>query len=455
MIVATPNFLTALARNNRPLVYFVEIDTYGKVFTTAAGDPARKCWIKDGGIGSISQSVDPVNTSSSLSGFTITIMDYRRLITADFPTFLFEGRKVTLKQGFAGLLEADFITLWTGVVDTVASNDDGTTYDFNVVDRNRFNQQLIYLNGDNGTPISSTNPKTLLGNPMDMLYSILSTQVGFADHEIDTATMYAFRDSLWAGVEFQFRITSAPEAKSFIENELLKPLGGYGWTDNLGRYTVGFMQPAPGVIAPVFSFNENNLTAVPVWDEAALYNTVQYQFDDSSASGGNGFGAETNQISSASVNRFGQQGQLTIQSAGVRSGFQGYPLAAMVAQSVFNRYAWKNPLLTLESLWTPALVVLGDFVSLTHSKIPNRATGALGVANQLFQVIGKNPDPLKGTIQWTVVDASTIQAIGTAKIAPAGTPAFTAASAAQKAAYLFVTNDTGKLSDGSTGATFA
>ncbi len=452
MITATAPYLAALAKKNLPLVYFVEIAGYGKVFTTAGGDPTRKAWIKD--IGNIDQSVDPVNTSSSLSDVTISLLDYRRLITADFPTFLFEGSRVVLKQGFAELTEADFITFFTGIVNTVATNDDGTSYDFDCVDCNRLNQQIVYLTGDDGYPISSDHPKTLIGNPMDMLYAILSDQVGFADHEIDTATIYAYRDSLWAGVEMQFTLTSAPEAKSFIENELLKPLGGFGWTDNLGRYTVGFMQPIPGVISPVFNFTEDNLTAVPVWAEADLYNTVQYQFD-SDSSGGSGMGAETNQISEASVERFGQQGQLTIQSQGVRSGFQGYPLAAMVSQSIFNRYAWKNPLLTLESLWSPVLVQIGDFVNLTHSKIPNRATGALGVTNQLFQVIGKNPDPLKGTIEWTVIDASTIQAFGSAQIAPAGTPAFTAASAAQKAEYLFLTNDAGQQSDGSTGATFA
>jgi hypothetical protein len=454
MIAATTNYQAALARLNRPLVYFVEISGYGKAFSTAAGDPlGRKAWIKDDGIGDIDQSVDPVNCSSSLSEFVITILDYERLITSDFPTFLFEGQVITLKQGFAGLLEADFVTLFTGIIDTVNSNDDGLTYDFNCTDYNRLNQQVIYLYGDDGTPISSTNPLTIIGNPMDILYAVLSAQVGFADHEIDIATIDSYRNTLWAGVEMQFSLSSAPEAKSFIENELLKPLGGYGWTDNLGRYTVGFMQPAPGVITPVFAYNENNLTAVPVWEEADLYNTVQYQFDSDTSGGG--MGAETNQISEASVERFGQQGQLTIQSQGVRSGFQGYALAAMVSLGIFNRYAWKNPQLTLESMWDPALVVIGDFVTLTHSKVPNRATGALGIVNRLFQVIGKKPSPLKGTIEWTVIDASALQAYGDAQIAPNGTPAFTAATAPEKAQYLFVTNDSGKQSDGTTGATFA
>lgn len=449
MIAATDNWTARQALNAKQLVFFVEIDGYGKVFTTAPGDPDRKAWIKD--IGQISQSVDDVNGSSSLSGVTVSIIDYRRLITADFPTFMFEGRRVTLKQGFAGLDEADFITLYTGIVDTVPNNDDGTSYDFNCVDTNRLNQQVIFLTGDDGQPTDSSHPKTVIGNPMDILVSVLSEYVGFADHEIDTDTIYAFRDSLWGGIEFQFSITSPPDAKSFIETELLKPLGGYGFTDNLGRYTVNFMQPQPGVISPVYDFNPTNLSAVPVWDEATLYNTLSYRFDDD----GSKMMAETVELDAASVDRFGLQGQLVIESKGVRSGFQGFPLAAMVATSIFNRYAMKNPRLTLETSWRPIRVQIGEFVTVTHPLIPNRSTGSLGVTNQLFQVIARNPDPLKGTISFTVADASKIQAFGAARIAPNGTPAFTAASDYQKGRYLFSTGTDGKQSDGTQGAAFA
>ena len=151
MITATDSYLAALAKPNLPLLYLVEIDGYGKVFTTSPW-PTRKCWIKDGGISNISQSVDPVNCSSSLSDVTISVLDYRRLITSDFPTFLFEGKKVVLQQGFEGLDLTDFITLFTGIVNTVATNDDGTSYDFDCVDYNRLNQQIIYFNGDDGIP---------------------------------------------------------------------------------------------------------------------------------------------------------------------------------------------------------------------------------------------------------------------------------------------------------------
>src|SRR4051794_34471177 len=213
MIAATPAYNAANAKKAKRPIHMLEIVGYGKVFSTATDAPpaGNKAWIST--FGTLTIAVDDLNGSASISDFTVTVIDYRNLITADFPLFQFEGAKATLKTGFPGLAESDFVTLFTGVVNTVASDLDNTAYTFTISDFNRVNQQVIYLTGDDGQPTSSDHPKTLLGNPLDLLIDILEHQIGYATSEIDVPTITAYRDQLFAGMNMQFSISSPPDAK--------------------------------------------------------------------------------------------------------------------------------------------------------------------------------------------------------------------------------------------------
>jgi hypothetical protein len=54
------------------------------------------------------------------------VLDHNHLITADFPNYVFEGKKIRLRAGFPGMLRSEFVTMFTGVIDSVASMDGNT-----------------------------------------------------------------------------------------------------------------------------------------------------------------------------------------------------------------------------------------------------------------------------------------------------------------------------------------
>jgi hypothetical protein len=450
LISASPEYLAAAAanRNGGKPIWLLEIDQWPRSFTSrSTGVAGQSAWIS--AVDSCQQSIDILNGSSSLGDINITVLDYRRQFTAEFAGAVLEGRKATFKVGYPGLDPAYWPVLFSGIVNKLGTTNDGSCYVFNIQDMNRVNQQVIYLLGDDGQPCDSDHPKTVVGNPLDILLQILRDQVGLADHDVDIAGIEAARDQLYGGMEMQFTITSPPEAKNFIEQELLKPLGGYGYTNNLGQYTVGFLQPL-GQPAAVMTLDRNLLTAIPVIDQADLVNTLSYRFD----SDGSKFWAETVQIFAESAELYGQwgeaastQGQTVIESQGVRSGFQGFALARLVAKAIFARYGSKNPITSVSALWPAALLDPGDYVMLVHPLAPNRATGGMGI-NQLMQVVGRTRNHDSCTVDLDLTDASRVHAYGSLRVAPDGTPGWTGASDYQKNRYLYIGGPDGKQSDG-------
>ena len=62
------------------------------------------------------------------------------------------------------------------------------------------------------------------------------------------------------------------------------------------------------------------------------------------------------------------------------------------------------PLLTLRAFLMTLPVWVGDYVALTHTKMPDLTTGNLGVTNRIYEVIDRQPDYASGTMQYKVLD---------------------------------------------------
>jgi hypothetical protein len=456
VIAASSAFLAANAAAVKSPVFVLEIDGYSRKFCNAAGGRAGlgfSPWINT--IDTHDVSADDLEGSSTLGDLTVTVLDYQRLLTADMPGFTFEGKKAWLKTGFPGMIYADYVTLFTGVLVDVPMANADSCYQFVARDPRVALQNVIYLTGDDGQATGSDHPKTLLGNPMDLLLSILTDYIGFTDvTDFDGDKIRAYRDEYFAGLLFEFSITSPPAAKDFIESQLMKPLGGYLRVDNLGRITPQFFRPLAGQANIVAALNQNNVTAIPEMQQADLVNVVSFRFDKSDDTGGNsnGFLSETVIIDSVSETKYGQQGQNIIECDGVRSAFQGYLTAGETARAIFGRYGYKNPRIDATTgLWTLCLLELGDLVSLSHPRVPDRTTGLLGISNKVFEVNGRTLDFNACTITLKLVDASGTQFAGRFKIAPDAIADWTAATLAQKQQYMFLTDSTGHYSDGSAG----
>ena len=327
-----------------------------------------------------------------MADLQFTVQDRGAAITADFPGFTFEGKTVQLLAGFEGMASGDFVALFTGRIDAIESTNANLEYMFTCPDVRQELTKVIYGTGDDGAATDSDHPRTLNGNPIDILLAALQVEVGLAAEDIDTAKLAFYRDSIYAGVQFEFSITSPPAAKDFIENELLKPLGAYLWSNNLGQITVNFYYPLSP--APVMDFTVDNLTEIPEAGVADLINEVSTRFDydvDDKPQ------AELVRQDDASITKFGLFGQMVIEARGLRSGLQGNLIAAHTAFLVFQRYGFKQ--LTfgsssgnstpISALWSACIVEPGDIVTMTHAQVPDRLNGVMGITGHTFVVMDR------------------------------------------------------------------
>lgn len=256
MIKVGSGFKTANAVLAKQPIYRLQIESYGRTFVwipkkadgtyfepLVAGEYP---WIE--GLGDLSISVSDLDGGADLGTLSITVLDVDGKITADLPGSLLEGKVATLTTGFPGMLRADYATLFVGVVDTIVGANDNLSYVFNCVDTSQVLSKVIYNIGDSGFATDSNNPRTLNGHPLDILTSLLTDEVGLELPDINVGKLFGYRDGAFAGVQFSFSIDSPPSAKDFIENEILKPLGGYHFTNSKGQFDVNFFYPITVVL---------------------------------------------------------------------------------------------------------------------------------------------------------------------------------------------------------------
>lgn len=569
MIASTANFQAALAAfRNGILSAIVTIDGYGKVFTNQATGVANQVpWLKD--FDDCSTSINDLDGGADQMSLSFTVMDRLGLVTADFPSFTFEGKKVTVQLGLPGLAQTDYVTLFTGFIETVASTNANADYYFTCVDISAQLASVIYPVGDNGQPIGGNNIKTLLAHPLDLLLNILGSQVGLnqiADPDgvdgkwsVDASVIYsptggvvsggkwtytgtgaasgfhlpqsatfpvtpgqkvifsaycdaskvtlgtatwqlydptivtnyaalffgvgvngqlsttfivppgvtqmkcicdtsnctvtagqpviwsnpqlsvvgkdqyyditkirAYRDGIFAGLQFQFHLTQSVAAADFIKQQILKPLGGYLWVNSLGAISVNFFYPLSTPTA-VATLGPAVFDMIPEAEQLDIINTVQFQFDKDDAtsnSSGNYLAVDT-ELYQTSITKYGTQfGEQVIQADGLRSGFQGFFIARMVSRMVFGRYGLKNLKFdqnASDSLWSTCLLEPGDVVALTHPSIPDRVAGVMGITGKLFEIINRTFKFSSGLMNFTMIDASYLSNIGLFKISPDGT----------------------------------
>ena len=470
MITATANYLAADAQISKRPVILITISDYSRAFSNRTSVPGYGGLIVDwlSSISDLQITVNDLDGGTDLADLVFNVQDRGAAITADFPTFVFEGKVVTLYSGYVGLNFADFIVLFTGRIDSVESANSNLEYVFSCPDiRNDLNR-AIYTVADDGQNTSSGHVRTLNGHPLDILIDALETECGLLSAQVDEAKITQYRDTIYSGAQMSFELDTAPVAKEFIESELLKPIGAYMRTDNLGRVTVEFAYPVNATT--VFDFTPDNVLDIPSAGQADLINQVISRIDAISStetSAGSGFAAERVQQDSASIIKYGMYGQQIIESKGLRSGLNGLFLASMTSFLIFLRYANKglchgdngknsssDP---VNAMWSAALLEPGDFVNLTHPKVPDRALGVMGVTNKRYIVMDRTLQFLigsAGTVQLKLLEVD-LNKFKQFLIAPNGEASYVSASTTDKGKYMFLCNDSDLYSNNDPGNTLS
>jgi hypothetical protein len=384
-------------------------DNSGSWLLNAASTPASIYpWMSTTGIEDLTTTVNDLEGGADLADFIFTVQDAGQLITADFPQFVFEGKQVQLFCGFYGMAVADFALLFTGRIDSVESANSNNDYVFTCPDARTELAQTIYLLGDDGFPTSDAHPRTILGHPLNILLDVLENEIGYDPSEVDEAKITEFRDGIYSGASMQFSLTSSPVAKDFIEAEIMKPLGAYLRTNNLGQITVEFAYPVD--LTSVYSFSPANLLAIPAAGQTDLINQVITRMD----SNGQDFNIGSTQFYQPSIDKYGLYGLQIIESKGLRSGLNGIFISRITSFLLFLRYGMKalchgdngknaasDP---ITCIWDAALVEPGDIVSMTHPQIPDRVAGILGITDKQYLVLDRTWQFFLGNVQFKLIE---------------------------------------------------
>lgn len=468
VITLTPQFAAALTTGQKPIVSLTLAGQpgsgaagYWRTFTSLR--PAQQAsnqfpWIQK--MGAYSQTANDTDGSSSISGMSVTVLDYAHLITQDFPSIPsgFKGMVATIRVGFQNLAQQYWMTLATLVVDKVSSDNENTCYTFRLRDQSVILQQQVFQNGDNALFFTSSNNPRNVGpaNPLAILQDVVS-QV-YPVLPINGAAVAAYQSGLLSGAQLKFSLTRSETAKSFIDGECFKTFGGYNFFNNLGQITPFFYVPfVPPVV--VCSLDQTNLTKVPVADEADLINQVGLTMDYSSSS----FGAEDIEINATSATLYQLVKALQIDSRGGRTAFGQWAYGRLLAHTLFLRYANFAPTYDVTAFWIPSAIPgalqtspgsieLGDHVYLSGTGIPVRSSGTIGLTNRLCEVVGFQKDMDKWTVGLSLLDKGWLQALNPYQVAPDGAPVYASASAAQRQQYAYICSQvSGQFSNGDAG----
>lgn len=451
MIPSNANFDAMNAGVARKINYLVEIAGYPKKFSFRKdADPTHYPWIQESsGIGNLSQQANVLDGTSSLSTCDLTLLDKDGQLLASFPSFTFRGKQITVKAGFEGLAESDYLTLATLVIDRVDSTENTTCFSFECSDYSRLVSNTVYDIGDDGQAVSSDHLRTVSGNPMDILLDVLRNELGLPDARINLTRLNAYRNGLLAGLRMQFQLDSAPEAQQFLDQEIFKALGGYAFENYAGQYTPFFLIPSAATTVGISLTDRNIQEPLPTPTLPEIQNLISYGYDFRN---GSDFARRLVIEDAVSRATYGLSNLQTIESHGMKSWLGASIYIRLLANALFLRYGYEAPTMEVVVNWDACLLELGDWVSITHPLLPNRVLGTRGLTNSVWEVIGREYEWHAGLVHLNLLNIDWLAAAPIYQFAPDAIPSWPTASPAQRAQYMFVASaTTGEYSDGTPG----
>jgi len=452
MIPTTPAFDAARSATGQTPIVVVSFPALGIAYSnrpSVAGLAVTSTFAKMPA--GLAQQVSDLQGNATIGALNVTIVDVGRALLATLGSHQWYGALATVQLGFAGLTyPTDFITPFTGVVQSVVPTDDHTGFVIGLRDFNRRLTNQIYATGDDGFhPTSATNPKTLDGNPMDLVLDVLEGQLGLAAGYIDTAAIAALKAGRMSTTRMLFSLQKAVNANTFLEQELLRPHGLFHFARYNGALSVADMLAPPTPVPIAFAFTQSNTLGIPAYRQQPIYNWVQFDLDYD----GSNFLHTEQFIDAASVAKFDLQAALQIQSQGLRTNYQGASRAGITARRIFERYAGgpANQISLAAASLQPVVVEVGDYVTVTHPLMENLDTGTLGWTGRVCQVLNVQQSWASAQISFDLIDV-TAMLRPVYQYAPDSVPAWPAASSGQKATYMFMADSSSQQSDGSAAA---
>ena len=415
MIATNTNWDAANARLAKRPVYAMVIGGQATVYTThdlarvgiTGTLPDYRPWLKTPQ--GASQSIDVVNGTSTIGELTCEVVEQNDNVLTLVGGANLEGATLTLRVGYPGLAWSEFVTLQSYVLYKITPSADYTSWMFQARDRQIYAKKTISLHPENGAVLSDGNPWYVGGSPCEVAQAILLFGLELLPSLLDLAAFSALESAneglYGAARPLFFALTEPFGAKSFLETEIWKPCGLYPVITADGLISVkSFRPPAAGPSISA-TFSADNVCGLPQIDRMPIINEAIIRSDYD----GNGFQSERYFLESNSLGTFGRSDQWVVESKGLRSELGGRWFGQWAASRMFRRFAGIGlrggaPTAKIDAFLMTLPVWVGDYVYLDHPKMPDVLTGARGVTNRIYEVIGRDPDYANGRMSYTLLD---------------------------------------------------
>lgn len=454
-----------------------------------------------------SQKIDELNGHSSISTLDVTAIDpsgILKRLSADDTAI---GQISVLSIGFPGIDIADFIPIHTGRIVGIGRSSDGVMT-IQVNDLLTHLVEDVFLNGgpdawvlgdptnpfpltspillDNGIPVSKENPRYISGNPMDILLAVVQNELGLGQTAapqlydstsggsgtgqagfginpswtmydgidpstlinpnpyLEVADILELKRTQFAGDRMEFTITSSQTGKGWIEDQILKVLGLYWITKANGKLTVKSMKYDASQVIDV-ELCEMDIIGIPEINRWPVINMIQATVQSNDAKQIN-----FSFVQQTSINKYRTRYVHTVNAEGFRLGLGATARLFLLCNRIFNRHAFGTPEYTIRAFLKDITLELGDFFYLTHHLVLDLKTGYVGIENVLVEIVDRQPDYSVGMITFKAIDTRfTSLPSGAFKIADVNDsiPNWPAATAAQKALFMFISDNQGLQSN--------
>jgi len=431
MISATPAWHTKNLELAKKPIYVFAIGGEATVYTThdLAGEgvtgtlPAYQAWLRTPR--GATQSIDVVNGQSSIGELECEVIDKNGTIRQLAGTVTLEGRSGTLSVGYPGIEYSDFVPLHTYQIYKITPTRNYTAWVFRSRDRQMSVKRTVWQNPLNGLPLEESNPWIVQGTPAEIAQAVYLFGLSRPETEIDRTAMAlidAASEGLFHAVRpFLFVLTEPFEAKQFLEREIYKPCGLYPVINNLGQISLRAARPPAAGPQALFEFGDWNTIVLPEIDRMPIINEIIFKIDHD----GNDYQNELIFIDATSVSTYGRAGQHVIESRGLKTVLGAQWVCQEATARLFRRFAGTPvalrggaPVVRVEAFLLSLPVWAGDYVEVTHPKMPDILTGALGVTKRLYEVIDREPDFPRGRMRYRLLDTGLTGAQGARKFAP-------------------------------------
>ncbi len=407
----------ALAK--RP-IFVLSIDTQATVYSThdltregiTGTLPAYEPWLKTP-TGS-TQTIDVQAGTSSIGEIQFEVIDKGGAVRSLVGTTTLEGLLATLLVGYPGIDWSDFMPLCTHRIYKVVPSKWYSSFLLSAKDIQMDSKRTIWNNPLNGAPLSASNPWIIQGTPCEIIQTIWLLGLGNPASTIDLAYMRQLDDPAEAlyscARPFLFEMDQPFTVLDFLEDQVYKASGMYPVVTNTGQLSVRGYRPLQGGPSPVFDFNADNCIAFPDYDRAQILNDLLWSIDNTAAYSGGSFSTTLLFLDATSISTFGRSNERSVQNKGLRTELGAQWFAQDISQRMFARFAGSAalrggaPLLTLQSFFLTLPVWVGDYVTVSHPKMPDLFTGALGVTGRVCEVIDRTPDYASGKMNFKLLD---------------------------------------------------